>query len=295
MVQAGRIVKGIAGFYYCVCEDNLVYECKAKGIFRKDGVKPLVGDFVNVEVLSEADLLGNISEVLPRENELIRPRVANVDQALIVFALHSPEPNLLMLDKMILEYACQNVPVLLCFNKEDLGAEDEIQRIQQVYAGCGARVFIVSTLTGEGIEELKAALFEKTTTVAGPSGVGKSSIVNSITGDTIMETGSISRKLERGKHTTRHSEIIPIGQSSYIIDTPGFGAFDVSAITCDNLADYYEEFHVDSECRFIPCSHTHEPDCCIKEAVFNGIINRTRYENYVQIYHALKEANKYPR
>lgn len=288
----GRIVKGIAGFYYVHVAEYGVFECKAKGIFRKDKQKPLVGDYVSLDILSEQEMVGNITDILPRQNALIRPQVANVDQTLLIFALTSPVPNFLLLDKLMLQYIRQDVPIILCFNKEDLVSTDDVEAVKKMYSGSGCSVIITSATTGEGINELKEMLSGRTTTVAGPSGVGKSSIVNSLQGNVYMETGEISRKLERGKHTTRHSEIIPIGDGTYIMDTPGFTSYDIIDIEAEELSDYYPEFSSYVNCRFQPCSHTHEPDCSVKQAVASGLISEERYENYVQLYAELKEAEK---
>lgn len=288
----GRIVKGIAGFYYVHVADLGVFECKAKGIFRKDRQKPLVGDYVLLDILSEQDMVGNITDILPRQNALIRPQVANVDQTLLIFALTSPVPNFLLLDKLMLQYIKQDLPIILCFNKEDLVNSEDVSAVKEMYALSGCEIIITSAETGEGIAELKKMLEGKTTTVAGPSGAGKSSIVNSLQGDVHMETGEISRKLERGKHTTRHSEIIPIGENTYIMDTPGFTSYDVIDIESSDLEGYYSEFSSYINCRFQPCSHTHEPDCSVKQAVESGLIPRERYENYVQLYTKLKESEK---
>lgn len=288
----GRIVKGIGGFYYVYTNVGL-FTCKAKGVFRKDGKKPLVGDYVEVAQVPNEDMIGNIEDILPRRNSLIRPNIANIDQALIIFALKDPEPNFVTLDKMILQYKVQEIPVILCFNKEDLVSEDYCSKVLSDYAGCGCELFVTSTVNSEGIDTLKDALSGKTTAVAGPSGAGKSSIVNCLKEGLVMQTGEISVKLARGKHTTRHSEIIPISDDTFIMDTPGFSSFEVSGIVADNLADFYNEFIGFGGCRFMPCSHTHEPDCEIKCAVKNREISEKRYSNYVYIYEELLKMRRY--
>ena len=163
----GRIIKGIGGFYYVHTDEGL-FSCRAKGLFRHDGTKPLVGDYVDIDVIDRADMTGNVTSISDRTNELIRPNVANVDQALIIFALTSPEPNFVTLDKMILQYKAQDIPVLICFNKEDLFPKEEANEIIRDYSGCGCGLFVTSAETGEGIDELAGALSGKTTTVAGP-------------------------------------------------------------------------------------------------------------------------------
>lgn len=291
----GKIAKGIAGFYYVYADDGVLYECKAKGIFRKDSLKPLVGDYVEMSVLcnDRSHPEGSITDILERRNLLIRPNVANVDQALIIFALTSPEPNFVTLDKMILQYLSQGVPVVICFNKEDLVSGGNADRVLEDYADCGCEVIITSAANGEGVDDVRRVLEGKTTTVAGPSGVGKSTIVNMLQSDVRMETGDISAKLERGKHTTRHSQIIRISENTYIIDTPGFGSFDLLNIKPEELAGYYEEFSNDEACRFMPCSHIHEPGCRVKEAVEEGRISKLRYDNYVYIYNELNKNRRY--
>lgn len=288
----GRIVKGIAGFYDVYVEGRGTYVCKAKGIFRKDNRKPLVGDYVTVESISEQDMEGSITGIMPRQNELIRPQVANVDQTLLIFALKSPLPNYLLLDKLILQYLQQNVPILLCFNKEDLVDEADVEKVRQMYAKSGCEVLFTSAVNGEGIDRVVSLLKGKTTSVAGPSGVGKSSLINCMQSNRQMETGEISAKLLRGRHTTRHSEIIPVGDETYIMDTPGFTSYDVTGMLQEQLQDYYEEFKPYTDCRFQPCSHIHEPDCSVKRAVEAGEVPEERYEHYMQIYRELEESNR---
>ena len=292
--MTGRIVKGISGFYYVFVAGSGIYECKAKGAFRKQQIKPLVGDLVEIDVLSEENHLGNVVEILPRKNALIRPAVANVDQALVIFATDSPKPNLNLLDRFLVMMAYQDVPVQICFNKEDLGADDDKQQLREIYEKAGYPVYFTQATTGQGETEIFALLQGKTTTVAGPSGVGKSSLINGLQDHTTMETGNISEKIGRGKHTTRHSELIPIAEDSFIMDTPGFSSMYVPEIEAGQLWEYFPEFvpH-EPECRFQGCAHIGEPDCGIKEALARGEIAQSRYDNYKLLYEELMQNKKY--
>ena len=290
----GKIIKGIAGFYYVYVEGHGIYECKAKGIFRKDHVKPLVGDDVIVDVLDESKMLGNIREILPRRSALIRPAVANVDQALVIFAIVKPNPNFNLLDRFLIRMERQNLPTIICFNKQDIATEEEKETLRKAYETCGYQVCFISALENEGIEQIRKLLAGKTTTVAGPSGLGKSSLINQLAPKANMETGAISEKIERGKHTTRHSEIIAIGEETYIVDTPGFTSLDISEITKEELGNYYPEFvQYEPYCKFSGCAHISEPSCGVKDAVEAGKISRVRYENYKVLYQELKEMKRY--
>lgn len=284
----GKIIKGIAGTYTVKAENDSIYECKAKGSFRKDGIKPVIGDNVTIDIISKEAMEGNITKIHERKNLLIRPSVANIDMALIVVALKSPEPNFLMLDKLILHFKQQNIPIVLCFNKEDIAEKDDIPKYISIYQDSVAQVIVTSAGLLVGTEELRSILKGKTTCIAGPSGVGKSTIINSLQDNVMMETGDISAKLKRGKHTTRHSEIIPINDNSFIIDTPGFTSIDVFDIAYDELKQYYDEFEKYSDCYFTPCSHIHEPKCGVREALEEGRISSVRYANYCHIYEELK-------
>ncbi len=290
----GKIVKGISGFYYVHVVGTGIYECKAKGVFRNRKVKPLVGDNVEIVVLDEEKHLGNVEEILPRKNELIRPAVSNIDMALVIFAAAKPDPNFNLLDRFLCMMEYQKVPVTICFNKCDLVSEEEKENLQKIYAPAGYDILFTSVKTGENIDRLKALLAEKTTTVAGPSGVGKSSLINELQTDVRMQTGAISDKIGRGKHTTRHSEIISIGQDTYIMDTPGFSSMDLPGFKKEDLWTCYPEFvPYEPECRFIGCSHIGEPDCGVKNALAEGKISRVRYDNYVMLYDEMKNIRKY--
>ena len=290
----GKIIKGIAGFYYVYGEDEILYECKAKGIFRKDNQKPLVGDNVEITVLDEQEHTGNLIRILPRKNSLIRPAVANVDQAFVIFAMENPKPNFMLLDRFLIMMEQEGVPAVICFNKKDLVTEKEAGELYEVYKSCGYRVILSSTLDGEGTDEIREILEGKTTVVAGPSGVGKSSLTNLLQGEIKMETGEISRKLKRGRHTTRHSQVIPVGENTFLMDTPGFSSLYIMGMEEQELKDYFPEFRkYEEKCRFQGCRHIHEPDCEVKEALERGEISRIRYEDYLSLYEELKEKRRY--
>lgn len=290
----GKIIKGIAGFYYVYGEDEVLYECKAKGIFRKDNQKPLVGDNVEITVLDEQEREGNLTKILPRKNSLIRPAVANVDQAFVIFAMENPKPNFMLLDRFLIMMEQAQIPAVVCFNKKDLATEAETRELCETYRNCGYQVLLTSALEEEGIDEIHRILRGKTTVVAGPSGVGKSSLTNLLQAEVKMETGEISRKLKRGKHTTRHSQVIPVGEHTFLMDTPGFSSLYLMGMEEQELKDYFPEFRkYDDQCRFQGCRHIHEPGCKVKEALEQGAISRIRYEDYLNLYEELKEKRRY--
>ena len=290
----GKIIKGIAGFYYVYGEDGELYECKAKGIFRKDKQKPLVGDNVEITVLDPDKKEGNLVEIFPRKNSLIRPAVANVDQAFVIFAADKPRPNFMLLDRFLIMMEQEEVPAVICFNKKDLVSEKEARELYEVYKDCGYQVILSSTLEGEGTDEIRKALEGKTTVVAGPSGVGKSSLTNLLQEEVQMETGEISKKLKRGRHTTRHSQVIPVGEDTFLMDTPGFSSLYITGMEEHELKDYFPEFRkYEGKCRFQGCRHIHEPDCEVKAALQRGEISSIRYEDYLSLYEELKEKRRY--
>ena len=290
----GKIVKGIAGFYYVHVTDCGVYECKAKGIFRNKNIKPLVGDNVEIDIIDEVDFKGNIVDILPRNNELIRPAVANIDQSLVVFASLSPAPNFNLLSRFLCMMEYNEIPTVICFNKTDQIEDDKLQEIVKNFEGAGCRILMTSTVTGQGLSELREVLEGKTTALAGPSGVGKSSMLNAVYPDADVKTGEISEKINRGKHTTRHTEIFHIEGSTYVMDTPGFTSLDYSVLEDKELRFYFNEFSEhEGQCRFNGCVHVNEPGCSVKEAVAEGRIHRSRYENYVVLYEELKQQRRY--
>lgn len=297
----GKIIRGIAGFYYVHVSRGSagnaecgVYECKAKGVFRRDNRKPLVGDDVEMDVLDGGQRLGNIRELLPRHSELIRPAVANIDQALVIFAVASPKPNFNLLDRFLIMMQQQEISCIICFNKQDLDQTGECLQYRKIYENCGFQTIAISAIEQEGISELKELLRGKTTTVAGPSGVGKSSIINCLQSVVTMETGQISRKIERGKHTTRHTELIAADADTYILDTPGFSSLGLFDLEKEELGRYYPEFaSYEKDCRFGGCAHINEPVCGVKDAVAEGRISRMRYDNYCLLYEELKNKKKF--
>lgn len=292
--MTGKIIRGISGFYYVHTGDNGIYTCKAKGVFRKLQLKPLVGDDVEMSVIDEEKKEGNVDRILPRHSTLIRPAVANIDQALVIFAVKKPDPNFNLLDRFLVMMEQQKLPTIICFNKADMMTAEEENQLRLAYGNCGYQVLFTSADDKTGIDDLRMLLRGKTTTVAGPSGVGKSSIVNLLQPGIQMETGEISAKIDRGKHTTRHSELIRIEADTYIMDTPGFSSLGLFDLEKEELRYYYPEFaDYEGTCRFQGCVHVHEPGCLVKQALDEGRISRLRYENYCLLYEELKNMRKY--
>ncbi len=290
----GKIIKGIAGFYYVHDGHSRIYECKAKGIFRNQNKKPLVGDNVVFDVLDEESGTGNIRELLPRTNELIRPASANVDQALVIFASKEPDPNYHLLDRFLVMMEERDVPCIICFSKTDLAEETERQTLMEHYAGAGYPVLSISSKEGIGLTEVKELLRGKTTVLAGPSGVGKSTLLNMLVPEANMETGSVSEKIKRGRHTTRHAEIFLVEEETFVMDTPGFSSVYPASVEAEDLRHYFPEFaEYEGQCRFLGCVHMNEPGCAVKAAVQTGRIHRDRYENYAVLYQELKQQRRY--
>ncbi len=290
----GKIIRGIAGFYYVYVEDVGEIECKAKGIFRNRRIKPLVGDDVEVVILDHEKKTGNIVDIRERKSELIRPAVANIDQALVIFAVADPAPNYNLLDRFLVMMERQHIDTIICFNKVDCGSVIDQEKILTNYKGTGYKIIFTNAITGWGVDYAKQLLKGKVTVLAGPSGVGKSSLTNQIQDNVLMETGTISEKIKRGKHTTRHTEFIAMKDQTFLLDTPGFSSLYITDLQEEELKYYYPEFEkYKNECRFNGCNHRNEPDCKVKEALTNDKISRTRYENYCQIFDELKNQKKY--
>jgi ribosome biogenesis GTPase len=292
----GKIIKGIAGFYYVHDGVGSIYQCRARGLFRKNSQKPLVGDDVEFSEVTDTDVgkAGNIDRILPRKSRLLRPAVANVDQALVIFAAKNPEPNLNLLDRFLVMMAIQDIPVIIGISKADLIGPEERERIAAVYRPAGYPVHFLSRVREEGLPELMALLRGKTTVLAGPSGVGKSTLTNWLQPEAGMEVGEISRKLGRGKNTTRHSELFFVCAETFICDTPGFSSIEISGIDERELKAYFPEFAPFApSCRFRECVHIGERDCGVRTAVAGGEIPESRYENYRLIYQELRDRRKY--
>ena len=278
--MTGKIIKGIGGFYYVEAEGRL-YSCKAKGIFRNENIKPLIGDEVEISVIDEEKLEGSVDDILPRRNQLIRPALANIDMIIVVQAYAKPAPQLYLLDRYLVSIESLDIPIGIIFNKSDLNQK----YYDEIYSSAGYKVFSTSVKTGEGLDEFRRFIDGKCIAFAGPSGVGKSSITNYLCPQASMETGVISRKIERGKHTTRHSELFSLGSNTFICDTPGFTSVLFNDIPSDRLRFYMPDIAgYEGKCRFNGCLHLAEPECAVKEATASGELAASRYEAYKKIY-----------
>ena len=284
----GVIVKGIGGFYYVNTPIGII-ECRAKGLFRKKGQTPLVGDNVEVELNSDMKT-GTVATIFERKNALVRPAVANVSQMLAVAALESPKPNLYVLDKLIASAEFAGLKIVICFNKTDLTTD---MSLPELYKKAGFDVIVTSAANQVNIDEIKLVLKDEVTVFAGNSGVGKSSLLNCVLAKDMFETGSVSEKTERGRHTTRHSQLEELPFGGYIIDTPGFSSFELDMLEEGQLSKLFREFEGHLEgCRFLDCQHRNEPDCSVLKAVETGLISKSRHESYVTLYDEIKQARK---
>lgn len=274
----GTIIKGIGGFYYVKVEDQII-ECKARGKFRNKGMSPIVGDKVMLTVDNNK---GAIEKIFERKNELIRPLVSNITQAFVVFALRNPDINLDLLNKFLVQCELKNIKAIVCFNKIDLLEDYREDEAVKMIEGAGYKHVFLNAKNEVGLEIIKSKLKDNVTVFCGPSGVGKSTILNSIVGKKLMETGEISEKLKRGKHTTRHSELVEIS-GGFVVDTPGFSTLNLNVEEKEELKNYFPEFwEYEDQCKFTGCMHYKEPGCAVKKAVDDNIINKNRYEFYIK-------------
>lgn len=281
----GVIVKGIGGFYYVATEKG-VAECRARGKFRKQGIKPMVGDRVKITLVNENTMEGVVEEIEKRKNFLIRPPVANIECIVIVVAATKPQPDFFMIDKLILSAESKGIEVVIAVNKTDLESADVIK---DIYFKVGYDVIPVCAKTNFGVDELKEKIKGKITAFAGNSGVGKSSLLNHF--GLSLDVGDVS-KIERGKHTTRHVELFEVEKGSFVMDTPGFSILEITDIEASDIKKYFNEFaEFEGKCRFADCNHfgTRSRDCAVSEAVEKGVISTTRFESYKQLYDVLKE------
>lgn len=293
-MKNGKIIKGIGGFYYVDCEGT-IFECKARGIFRKKKIIPMVGDNVFFSALDEIKKLGVIDEILERKTELFRPSVANVNQAIVVFSVMKPNLNYCLLDHFLVLAENEDLEIVICLNKIDLLNREEYEKIVDIYKHTGYKIILSSAMNETGVDDLKNVLHDKTTVFAGPSGVGKSSLLNRIAPDFRLKTGKISRKTSRGKHTTRHVELLKVNLTGWVVDTPGFSALSLEFINDEQkLAYHFPEFLVHiPKCRFVSCVHENEPDCAVKNAVKEGGIHFQRYKNYIRMLEEIRENRRY--
>ncbi|GIQ65665.1 putative ribosome biogenesis GTPase RsgA [Paenibacillus cisolokensis] len=303
--MTGRIVKALSGYYYVQPDREngsapaSLLQCRARGIFKKKGVSPLVGDKVVYSVTENGE--GTVDEILPRTSELIRPPVANVDQAVLVFSVLEPALNLQLLDKFLVHIEHAGIPAVLCLSKQDLAASGEkadaareaARKVREIYEPIGYEVIGTSARLAEGVEELRDRLTGRLSVFAGQSGVGKSSLLNALVPGLSLETNEISMKLGRGKHTTRHVELIPLGNGSFVADTPGFSQLDFAELGIEDLGRCFPEMReLAAECRFRGCTHVHEPSCAVLAAKAEGAVSESRYEHYVQFLNEMKEKKR---
>lgn len=286
----GIIVKGIGGFYYVKTATG-VMECKARGKFRNNHLKPMIGDFVEID-----EAKGYILDIGERKNELVRPPVANVEKTILIFAAKNPDFNITLLDKFIMMCESKDLQIAICINKCELDRYETFNTIKGIYEKIGYPVFSSSVENDESMREIlefASSDAEKITILSGQSGVGKSTIINKMKPGLEVQTGVISERLKKGKHTTRHVELFELGES-FVADTPGFSTLELGDITKEDAKEYFRDFfQFEGQCGFRGCSHTHEPRCAVKAAVEKGEINSERYERYLSIYNELKSKNTY--
>ena len=276
-MKQGVVIKNMNGYFYVQIPSGEMHECKVRGRLKKDRYSLLVGDTVTI---TDDGWIDGIEE---RRNSLRRPAIANIDQVMVVVAAREPDIHPLLLDRLLVMVHHSGIPPILVINKYDLHTEDTLA-LQNVYERIGYKVICTSTYTGEGIEELRQALHGHISAFAGPSGVGKSSLLNAVDPNFAFQTGAVSDKIKRGRHTTRHASLYSLDESSFIMDTPGFSALEHTGMTLDDLIYAFPEFNdYDGGCKFSPCSHSHEPICSVKEALESGHISQQRYQSYLTI------------
>jgi ribosome biogenesis GTPase len=297
----GLIVKALSGYYYVLPADEqkLTIQCRARGIFKNKGISPLVGDRVQFELTGNGE--GIIQEIdFPRTSELVRPPVANVELAVLVFSLLEPNLNLLLLDKFLVHTESAGLETMICLSKQDLNADDDVGRehlrldeVIRLYETVGYKVHITSSVTGEGTNDLEAYLSGKITVFSGQSGVGKSSLLNAMIPGLQLETNVISAKLGRGKHTTRHVELIPLPRGGVVADTPGFSQLDFLNVEAEDLGSCFKEFaKYIPDCKFRGCLHQNEPKCGVISAAERGEIAASRYEHYLTFLKEVQEKKR---
>lgn len=288
----GVIVRGVGGFYYVKTSEGII-ESRARGLFRDENITPMVGDNVNIRI-SEEDHSGYIDEIYPRTSQLSRPPVANVTQAIIVMSIKDPEINTWLLDKFLLMAEYEGLKIIICLNKADLDQEAALS-LSEIYNKAGYEVIIASAVNNLGIDRLREVLENNVTVIAGPSGAGKSSLLNGVNPKLQLKVGDISTKSKRGKHTTRHVELLDLSDNSYVLDTPGFSSLHLDFIEDEvELREYFKEIHkYGQECRFLSCLHDQEPNCAVKDYVNKGVINKLRYENYLLLLEEIKSNRRY--
>ncbi len=289
----GIIIKGVGGNYY-VDIGNKIVECRARGLFRIKNVKPLVGDKVLIRLTEEDEDAGYIEDILDRKSEIKRPAVANAQQLVIIFSVINPEPSFLLLDKLLIAARSNNLDPVICINKLDLAEEGQKEYILGIFKNTGYKIIFTSKHYENSLQGLKDILKDKLNVLSGPSGVGKSSLMNAIEPDFYLETGELSEKLKRGRHTTRHAEIFKLSFGGYAVDTPGFSSFELEGIDEYSLKNYYPEIvKYEEGCKFLDCLHYKEPDCGVKEALKDDLISEVRYNNYIKLLEQIKERKPY--
>ncbi|MBP7277820.1 MAG: ribosome small subunit-dependent GTPase A [Sedimentibacter sp.] len=289
----GIITKGVGGNYYVDIGSKII-ECRARGLFRLKNIKPLVGDKVLIRITEEDEDMGYIEEIKERTSEIKRPPVANAQQLVIIFSVKNPEPSFILLDKLLIAAKSNNLNPVICINKSDLANEEEKENILNIFKNTGYKIIFTSKYDEDSLQNLKDILKDRLNVFSGPSGVGKSSLMNAIEPGFYLETGEISDKLKRGRHTTRHAEIFKLGFGGYAVDTPGFSSFELEGVDEYSLKSYYPEIvKYDEGCKFLDCLHYKEPGCVIKEAVNSDLISKVRYNNYIKLLEQIKESKPY--